>query len=1046
MAYSANMDELLSKSYAEVVSDSEVDQTNGRTWYLPHHPVFNKNKPGKVRIVFDCAASYQGVSLNDKVLQGPDLTSKLIGVLLRFRQDRIAVMADVESMFHQVKVNVHHRDYLRFLWWPNGLLSDEPRVFRMNVHLFGGVWSPSCCNFVLKHTAKEHQSEYSHEVVKSVSDNFYVDDFLKSFATVKQATELTHQVGSLLSKGGFRLAKWVSNSEKVISAIPPSERSDKGCCLHLPSSGTFERALGVKWNTVTDTFSFSTVDTNKPATRRGILSVVSSLYDPLGLVSPFILPAKRLLQELCRKNIGWDDTIPVSELRSWQAWCDDHTKLQNISIERCVKPHDFEGSVTVQLHHFCDASRDGYGTVSYIRAVDVQGRVSCRLLIAKSRLAPMKPMTIPRLELQAAALAVKMDELIGGELNIPLQQSVFWTDSMVVLQYINNVDKRFHTFVANRISVIRERTTLLQWRHVNSASNPADDASRGLKVDDLLINTRWFYGPDFLQCDESVWPSNPLIVQELSGDDPEVRRDSTVYVTSVLGDDIFDKLFCRYSDWLQLRTVVAWLLRVRAWLRDKVQGKNQSVSDQPLSVRELANAEVQILKIVQQRSFSKEFATVHEPECSEEVKAKNHGKANSVVKSSQLYRLEPIKLKDGLPHVGGRIQSHQIILPRNHPVVTLIIRHFHVISCHSGREHVLSLLRQYYWVIKGRSAVRRVLADCMLCKRRYDKPLGQRMADLPYDRITPGEPPFTYTGVDLFGPFFVKRGRCELKRYGCLFTCLAIRAIHIEVLHSLETDSFLQALQRFMCRRGQVKLMRSDNGTNFVGAAGELRQAVMSLNQDSIGRYLRHKGIEWHFNPPAASHMGGVWERMIRSVRKILTVLLKEQTLDDERLVTLMCIVESVVNSRPITTVSDDPRDQEALTPNHLLLLRGDVIMPSETSKSDLYSRKRWRQVQYLADVFWYRWKREYLPTLQLRQKWHEAVRNLEVGDLVILCDDKLPRNSWSLGRVMETYPGSDGLVRSVKITTKSADGMTMLIRPVHKLCLLESVKSRASD
>lgn len=238
-----------------------------------------------------------GYPANRNRISGTSL--KLVGVLLRFRQDRIAVMADIESMFHQVKVNVHHRDYLRFLWWPNGLLSDKPSVFRMNVHLFGGIWSPSCCNFVLKYTAKEHQSEYSDEVVKVVSDNFYVDDFLKSFATVNEATQLVQQVGSLLEKGGFRLTKWVSNSEEVISAIPPAERSDRGCCLCLPSGGTLERALGVKWNTLTDTFSFSTIDTNKPATRRGILSIVSSLYDLLDLSAHSF----SLLNDCCRNFV-----------------------------------------------------------------------------------------------------------------------------------------------------------------------------------------------------------------------------------------------------------------------------------------------------------------------------------------------------------------------------------------------------------------------------------------------------------------------------------------------------------------------------------------------------------------------------------------------------------------------------------------------------------------------------------------------------------------------------------------------------------------------
>ena len=1030
-SYTASMNELFDKGYAEAAPDGDAAPVEGSMWYLPHHPVFNKNKPDKIRVVFDCAATFQGTSLNSEVLQGPDLTNKLIGVLLRFREERVAVMADVEAMFHQVRVNEHHRDYLRFLWWQDGLLNDQPCVFRMNVHLFGGVWSPSCCNFVLKFTAKEHQSEYTEEVVRSVNDSFYVDDLLESFATVNQATEMTYQLSSLLSKGGFKLTKWISNSDEVISVIPESERSDKACYSYLPSGSISERALGVKWDISSDSFSFSAIDTAKPATRRGILSVVSSLFDPLGLVSPFIFPAKRLLQELCRKNVGWDDRVPEPELRSWQAWCEDHIKLQNIRIDRCIKPHDFEGPATLQLHHFCDASQDGYGTASYVRAVDAQGRVSCRLLMAKSRLAPMKPMTIPRLELQAATLAVKMDKLICGELKLTLQQSLFWTDSTIVLQYINNDNKRFHTFVANRIAVIRDRTCPLQWRYVDSASNPADDVSRGLKVDDLINCTRWFHGPEFLKHDETRWPENPVTMKELSDADPEVRRDSIVYAASVsevtpTGDPI-DRLFSHYSDWARLKMAVAWLLRARVWLRDKSRGNCQSVSRQSVSVCELAEAEVQILKIVQQRSFSKEFVELEE--CSDNDKCQKPRKAGCIAKSSQLYRLEPVKLSDGLLHVGGRLQTHQIILPRRHPVVALIVRYFHQMSCHSGREHVLSLLRQHYWIISCRSVVRRVVSDCMFCKRNLSvKPLGQRMADLPDDRTTPGEPPFTHTGVDVFGPFLVKRGRCELKRYGCLFTCLTIRAIHIEVLYSLETDSFLQAFQRFICRRGQVKVIRSDNGTNFVGAAKE------------IEKYLRCKNIEWKFNPPAASHMGGVWERMIRSVRRVLTVLLREQTLDDERLVTFMCIVESVVNSRPITTVSDDPRDQEALTPNHLLLLQGNVDLPFECSERDVYSRKRWRQVQYLADVFWRRWLHEYLPTLQLRQKWHKPVKNLEVGDVVILADDKLSRSSWPLGRVVETYPGSDGLIRSAKVTTKSVTGTNMLIRPVHKLCLLESV------
>ena len=1030
--YKTNMEELLSKSYAERTPRDEISKPEGLIWYLPHHPVFNKNKPDKLRIVFDCAAVYQGVSLNSKTLQGPDLTNKLIGVLLRFRQERFAATADIEAMFHQVKVNSCHRDCLRFLWWPNGNLDEEAKIYRMNVHLFGGVWSPSCCNFALKHTAKQHQAEFDEKVVKSVDRDFYVDDFLKSFATVEQAKELIKQMNSLLLKGGFRLTKWVSNNEQILSAIPECERLTKVHNVHLPDRSSPERALGVKWDIESDKFTFSVIDKDKPATRRGILSVISSVFDPLGLICPFMLPAKRLLQDLCRKNIDWDERIPEAEHEAWSTWRKDHLKLQDLRINRCVKPSDFEETVHAQLHHFCDASRDGYGTASYLRAIDINGRISCHLLIAKSRLSPIKSTTIPRLELQAATLAVRMDELLCDELDVPLLlKSVFWTDSTVVLQYINNVDKRFHTFVANRVAAIHDRTQPSQWRYVNSRLNPADDASRGLKVDELISNKRWFEGPEFLRQTERMWPLNPVNVNELFENDPEIRKDQAAYAASA-ERDIFDDVFARRSCWYKLKRDIAWLMRVREFLRNKIKGVTSNMS-RPLSVTEIEEAEIQVVKIVQRKAFRTECtALVQATEC------RDNGRKRGIVdKSNQLYKLEPLILNDGLLRVGGRLPTHPIILPKHHYVVDLIIRHYHSVAGHAGREHVLALSREKFWIIGARSAVRRVLKDCSHCKIRQAQPMTQRMADLPSDRITPCQPPFTYVGVDLFGPFTVKRGRSILKRYGCLFTCLAVRAIHIEVVETLETDSFLNALQRFVCRRGQVRMIRSDNGTNFVGAAKELCAAATRWNQNRVYDFLRQKSIEWRFNPPAASHMGGAWERQIRTIRKVLSAVMKQQAVSDECLSTLMCLVESIINSRPLTTVSNDHHDLEPLTPNHLLLLRSGASLPTgEFVKQDLYSRKRWRQVQYLADVFWRRWTREYLPTLQLRRKWMIKTKNLEVGDVVIIADDNAPRNAWALGRVTETFPDSVGVVRSARVSTKTST----FVRPIHKLCLLEKV------
>lgn len=313
----------------------------------------------------------------------------------------------------------------------------------------------------------------------------------------------------------------------------------------------------------------------------------------------------------------------------------------------------------------------------------------------------------------------------------------------------------------------------------------------------------------------------------------------------------------------------------------------------------------------------------------------------------------------------------------------------------------------------------------------------QKMSDLPVDRILHDLPPFTNTGVDYFGPVEVKKGRSTSKRYGVIFTCMASRAIHLEVAVSLDTDACINALWHFISRRGQVAHLRSDNGTNFIGAERELRESLRALSQENIQGVLAQAGIQWSFNPPAGSHHGGVWERMIRLVRKFLSSVLRQQRLDDDGLHTVFCEVEAILNDRPITKLSDDPNDLEPLTPNHLLLLKGKPAFPPGVfTPYDQYVRRRWRQVQYLSDLFWKRWRREYLPLLQERQKWNQRRRSLKAGDIVVIMDSSAPRGSWPLGRVLDVYPDKQGLVRSVRLQTKGS----VVERPVTKLCLVHEM------
>ena len=1035
--YKDGIADLLQKGYCEEVKEEDSLPEDAAQWYLPHHPVFHAMKPGKVRIVFDCASKFAGVSLNDVVHQGPDLTNKLIGVLLRFRQEPVAMMADIEAMFHQVRVPESDRDVLRFLWWPSGDMTAQPKIYRMCVHLFGGTWSPSCCSYALRQTAEDHRADYDPEVLNMVQHNFYVDDCLVSVDDEHRAIEIAAELATVVKEGGFRLTKWLSNRPTVLESIPQEERAKQAKGLDLNHDALpVDRALGLSWDIETDCFVYKTVPKEKPPTRRGLLSVVSSVYDPLGFISPYILKAKCILQELCRMKLRWDDPIPEPERQQWEDWLNDLPEMSNMSINRCIKPHDFGPVKDYQLHHFSDASEKAYGAVSYLMMVNAEGTVCCSLQMAKSRLAPLKKVTIPRLELMAATLASRLDGIIRQELDVLISKSTFWTDSTIVLRYVKNEDKRFQTFVANRVATIRNNSEPSQWHHVDTCLNPADDTSRGMTASEMISQERWLHGPEFLYRDESTWPEDVTDVNSDDDSDLEVKTKGKSFAVETNEIDYTSEFLSHYSSWYRMKRAVCWIQRFIKWLKCKSDPPETLKSR--LTLDEMKEAEDKILSYEQKKAFQDEIDALNMTQSGDDA---GKQKWKTVKKSSKIYKLDP-RMEDGLLRVGGRLSrsslpleaKHPVILPKDSHVTRLILRELHEMSGHSGRNHVMSRLHQKYWITGASSLIRSLVGKCVTCRRQRGKVIEQQMADLPEDRIRPHEPPFTSVGMDYFGPITVKRGRSMVKRYGVLFTCLAIRAIHIEMAHSLDTDSCINAIRRFMARRGNVKEIRSDNGTNLVGAEKELRKEIRNWNQSQIHNVLLQKEVKWTFNPPCGSHHGGVWERMIRTVRKVLCSLTKQQTLTDESLQTLFCEVESIVNSRPITMVTYDVNDVEALTPNHMLLLNTKPqLPPTVTSDSDTYARRRWRQVQYLSDVFWSRWVKEYLPQLQARQRWVSPRRNIKVDDVVVLVDEHAPRNSWLLGRVLQTRPDRKGFVRQCEVKTRTG----VFLRPVSKLCLI---------
>ena len=1037
-SYTSFMSEMVASGYAQKVDRSDLHKV---AWFLPHHGVTNKSK---LRVVFDCSAKHRGKSINDCLLQGPDLNNSLIGVLLRFRKEAVAFSCDITKMYYQFRVPERDRFYMCYLWWDDGQTDQEPCVYCMKVHTFGLKSSPSCCVFGLQQAANDNELEYGVDVANFLRDHFYVDDGLISVKSNDLAIDLIKRTIKLCDKAQLRLHKFVSNSEEVLVSVPPERRlNGKEVDLRFDQL-PMERTLGVEWCVQSDTFQFRGNVKESAMTRRGLLASVASLYDPLGFIAPFTLIGKRILQRLCLSSADWDEKVSPDLQPHWQRWLVSCQSLVKIQIPRSLKPPDLDVR-EIEFHHFCDASTSGYGCCSYLRQILVSGAIHVSFLMGKSRVSPIKPMTVPRLELSAAVLAVKMAHLLDSELGYINAKHFFWCDSKVVLGYIGNTSKRFHVFVSNRVGFIHSQSSVDQWRYIPGNLNVADIASRGCLGEELK-SSKWFSGPDFLW--ESSLPSFQTKSVKVDELDPEVRTAKVLAGSSLECFDV--NRFAHVSNWSRLKRVVALILLLKQFLKEKKLSRRFTRARlsvyESISVEVLNQAESEILKGVQQAAFPEEIAALSR---SEPVKL-----------ASPISKLDCF-LKDSLLRVGGRLRQSAMLQPWIHPIVipkqshigNLIISHCHSTVFHQGKGMTLNAIRSSgYWIIGGRLSVSRHIFRCVTCRRLRADPVGHKMADLPADRVTPSAP-FTFCGVDLFGPFVILDGRKELNRWGCIFTCLSSRAVHLEVVNALSSSSFINALRRFIALRGPISLLRCDQGTNFVGANKELQECFRKISDGSIKQFLLDNNCIFEFkpNPPAASHMSGAWERLIRSVRSILATLLFQHSsqLDDESLRTFLCEVSAVINSRPLTLESfSDPNFPEPLTPNHLLTMKTKLIVspPSEFQREDLYSVKRWRRTQYLVDQFWSRWKSEYTHWLQSRSKWVRPKRNLKIGDVVILKDEAQPRNLWRVARVADVKVSSDGHVRSVKIMVgarnldKSGKRITELLcleRPVNKLVLL---------
>lgn len=1017
------IDEYLTKGYARKMTTDE--RTGGsRIWYLPIFTVRNPNKPSKVRIVWDAAAKVGGMALNSVLLTGPDLLTSLPAVLHRFRENRIAICGDIAEMFHRINIIEQDQQSQRFLW-RNCDINRTPDTYIMAAMTFGATCSPSSAQFVKNLNAERFAHKFPR-AVDAIKSNHYVDDYLDGAMTEHDVIDLARTVRAIHASGGFRITNWLSNSKKVLDALGESPSPLKTMKIISNKEVPTEKVLGLWWNPESDDLTFflnpdrvgrELLDGSVKPTKRQVLRTLMTIFDPLGLISFILVFVKILLQEIWRDSIGWDEKISDEQFDKWMSWVKVLHTIDKVKIPRC---YSIISSRRVQLHVFTDASENAYATVAYFRFENDE--VDIALVGSKTKVAPQKPLSVPRLELQGAILGSRFAQCITKAHTFQITKRIFWTDSRNVLCWIRSDARKFRQFVALRIGELLESTEVSEWRWIPSALNVADDATKWTSPPIIDNTNRWFCGPPFLKLDETQWPDDDA-KQQSSECELRVHQVVSKKIPDIETPDPH-----RIPEWTRLINAVGYVMRFVVNLRRKVKGLPKIVG--PITSTEREKAMIQLYRRCQHDAFSNEIWSL------------SSNPPVPIEKVSPIYIYSPYLDDHGVLRVHGRIDAIEgvdvavkrpIILPSRHRITSLIVRHYHRIYRHRHDETVINEIRQIFVIPRLRSVLKGVRADCQHCRILRASPRPPRMGPLPVARLSPFTRPFTFVGVDYFGPIEVSIGRRREKRWGCLFTCLTLRAIHLEVAHSLSTDSCILALRRFMCRRGQPNEIFSDQGTNFRGANNALVAALQEIDTDKL--MDEFSNIKWNFIPPMSPHMGGSWERLVRTVKSILVDVMPEKC-NDELLYSLFVEIENIINSRPLTFIPITNIMDEALTPNHFLLGSSSGVKPFSRDGPDcLISRKNWRISQHVADCYWKRWVSEYLPTLTRRSKWFQPSKPIQIGDVVIICDNAQPRNTWPKGIIIDVQQSADGQVRSAVVQTADK---RLFTRPAVKLAVLD--------
>ena len=1063
--YREVMKEYLDNGFAEKITE-EVEPKN--CFYSPHHPVVKDDRTTtKCRPVFDSSAhDVDSKSLNHFLFKGPPLQPQLNAILMRFRLHPVAFTADVKKMFLMLKIHPEDRNLLRFIW--EDPLDGSLTLYRHTVLPFGLKSSPYLAIATVHHHVSQYSDMFPH-IVTEFLENTYMDDLLSGAKSPEEGIKMYEISVKIMTEAGMTLHKWTSNHPLLVERFKMDEVGSADDQKELllddqKNPSTAKSVLGIRWNSSEDYFTFQGEGIIKEALRlrpskRNILKVAGKLYDPSGFLSPYIIQVKILIQMLWERGLEWDEGLPLDLQTKWEEWTSELHLLSQIKIPRYIGSIYKQYARPLEIHTFGDASEVAYAAVSYLKSVDEGGTSYITLLHSKTKVAPIKLVSLPRLELLASVLAARTAAYVTSSLKIPDLKIYMWTDAKVALQWIRGSSRQYKTFVGNRTELIQHLTEPSSWRWCPGEQNPADIPSRGCTISTLLDNEFWWNGPAWLKAESDAYPSFAIDNSNLDAVKKEIKLkySNTCLVTSTTNSQSQIETMTislidpkKYSRFKSLITTTAY---VKRYLHNISNNKENRVGG-PLSTEEIQNSKNLWLQFIQQQSFPLELKQLKE--------------GKNVKVNSPLLKFNPYyDGDDKLIKMGGRLQfsdltedeKHPIILPNKSYIVKLIAEEIHRRQLHAGINHTLICIRDQYWIIRARQLVRNIVKSCFICRKVNPVRLKVLQAPLPRDRIVQTAP-FDVVGVDFTGPLLVYQGLPKFRKdpelkvkvasyegvpykkmYICLFTCAVTRAVHLELVWDLSTDSFINSFRRFISARGMCKVIYSDNAGAFQKANKDLKFYVSLMKGKSFQNYLTQANIEWKFILECSPWWGGFYERLMQNIKKPLKKILGQSRLNVDQMTTILKEIEAQINSRPISSVSDEALEQNYLTPASFLIGRSTMNMPLKprpnqkiVSDQRILNKLLKQQHKYL-DLVWRSWKEEYLRTLGTVNNKLNHTDCVKVGEIVLVGSLNLPRTVWDVGVIEKLTQGRDGRYRTAFVRTSKG----VIPRSVQHLSRLEA-------